>query len=131
VTDFHCVEGWSVDDVPWNGVSLARMLDLAGADPSATYLSFYSVGGEYSESLPISVAREPRTLLGYGVGGSTLPLAHGFPVRLVVPRLYGYKNAKYLSRIEITDHAITGYWEQYGYSYGGEVPASLLRPGKF
>jgi DMSO/TMAO reductase YedYZ molybdopterin-dependent catalytic subunit len=131
VTDFHCVEGWSVDDVPWNGVSLASMLDLAGADPSATYLSFYSVGGEYSESLPISVAREPRTLLGYGVGGSTLPLAHGFPVRLVVPRLYGYKNAKYLSRIEITDHAITGYWEQYGYSYGGEVPASLLRPGKF
>jgi DMSO/TMAO reductase YedYZ molybdopterin-dependent catalytic subunit len=89
------------------------------------------VGGEYSESLPISVAREPRTLLGYGVGGSTLPLAHGFPVRLVVPRLYGYKNAKYLSRIEVTDHAITGYWEQYGYSYAGEVPASLLRTGKY
>ena len=131
VTDFHCVEGWSVDDVPWNGVSLASMLDLAGAAPSATYLSFYSVGGEYSESLPISVAREPRTLLGYGVGGSTLPLAHGFPLRLVVPRLYGYKSAKYLSRIEVTDHAITGYWEQYGYSYGGEVPASLLRPGKY
>ena len=131
VTDFHCVEGWSVDDVPWNGVSLASMLDLVGADPSATYVSFYSVGGQYSESLPISVAREPRTLLGYGVGGSTLPLAHGFPVRLVVPRLYGYKNAKYLSRIEVTDHAITGYWEQYGYSYGGEVPASLLRPGKY
>jgi len=131
VTDFHCVEGWSVDDVPWNGVSLASMLDLAGADPSATYVNFYSVGGEYSESLPIGVAREPRTLLGYGVGGSTLPLAHGFPVRLVVPRLYGYKNAKYLSRIEITDHAITGYWEQYGYSYDGEVPAALLRPGKY
>jgi DMSO/TMAO reductase YedYZ molybdopterin-dependent catalytic subunit len=131
VTDFHCVEGWSVDDVPWNGVSLASMLDLAGADPAATYLSFYSVGGEYSESLPISVAREPRTLLGYGVGGSTLPLAHGFPVRLVVPRLYGYKSAKYLSRIEVTDHAITGYWEQYGYSYDAEVPATLLRPGKY
>ena len=131
MTDFHCVEGWSVDDVPWNGVSLASMLDLAGADPSATYVSFYSVGGEYSESLPIGVAREPHTLLGYGVGGSTLPLAHGFPVRLVVPRLYGYKSAKYLSRIEVTDHAITGYWEQYGYSYDAEVPASLLRPGKY
>ena len=131
VTDFHCVEGWSVEDVPWNGVSLASMLDLAGADPSATYVSFYSVGGEYSESLPMSVAREPHTLLGYGVGGSTLPLAHGFPLRLVVPRLFGYKNAKYLSRIELTDHAITGYWEQYGYSYAGEVPASSLRPGKY
>jgi hypothetical protein len=131
ITDFHCVGGWSVEDVPWNGVSLSSMLDLAGADPSATHLSFYSVGGEYSESLPISVAREPHTLLGYGVGGSTLPLAHGFPLRLVVPRLFGYKNAKYLSRIEVTDHAITGYWEQYGYSYAGEVSPSLLRPGKY
>lgn len=130
-TDFHCVEGWSVLDVPWNGVPLASVLDLAGADTSATYLTFHSVGGEYSESLPISVAQEPRTLLGYGVGGSTLPLAHGFPVRLVVPRLYGYKNAKYLSRIEVTDHAVTGYWEAYGYSDAGEVPASLLRPGKY
>ena len=131
VTDFHCVEGWSVFDVPWNGVPLARMLDLAGADTSATYVTFHSVGEQYSESLPVGVAREPRTLLGYGVGGSTLPLAHGFPVRLVVPRLLGYKNAKYLSRIEVTDQPVTGYWEKYGYSYDGEVPASRLRPGKY
>ena len=131
VTDFHCVEGWSVYDVPWNGVQLASMLDLAGADPSATYLTFHSIGEQYSESLPISVAREPRTLVGYGVGGSTLPLAHGFPARLVVPRLLGYKNAKYLSRIEVTDQPVTGYWEAYGYSYTGEVPSSRLRPGKY
>jgi DMSO/TMAO reductase YedYZ molybdopterin-dependent catalytic subunit len=131
VTDFHCVEGWSVYDVPWNGVPLAHMLDLAGADASATHLTFHSVGERYSESLPIGVAREPRTLLGYGVGGSTLPLAHGFPVRLVVPRLLGYKNAKYLSRIEVTDQPVTGYWEEYGYSYAGEVPMSRLRPGKY
>ena len=131
VTDFHCVEGWSVYDVPWNGVPLARMLDLAGAAPSATHLTLHSVGEEYIESLPMSVAREPRTLLGYGVGGSTLPLAHGFPVRLVVPRLLGYKNAIYLSRVEVTDHAVTGYWEVYGYSDAGEVPTSRLRPGKY
>ena len=131
VTDFHCVEGWSVYDVPWNGVPLARMLDLAGTAASATYLTFHSVGEQYSESLPIDVAREPRTLLGYGVGGSTLPLAHGFPVRLVVPRLLGYKSAKYLSRIEVTDSAVRGFWEAYGYSYSGEVPTSRLRPGKY
>jgi hypothetical protein len=131
VTDFHCVEGWSVYDVPWNGVLLSGLLDLAAADAAATHVTFYSVGGEYSESLPISVAREPRTLLGYGVSGSTLPLAHGFPLRLVVPRLLGYKNAKYLSRIEVTDHPVTGFWETYGYSYEGEVPAARLRPGKY
>jgi DMSO/TMAO reductase YedYZ molybdopterin-dependent catalytic subunit len=131
ITDFHCVEGWSVYDLPWNGVPLARILDLAGAETSATHVTFHSVGEQYDESLPVDVAREPRTLLGYGVGGSTLPLAHGFPVRLVVPRLLGYKNAKYLSRIEVTDHPVTGYWEAYGYSYAGEVPASRLRPDKY
>jgi DMSO/TMAO reductase YedYZ molybdopterin-dependent catalytic subunit len=130
-TDFHCVEGWSVYDVPWNGVALARMLDLAGVDAAATHVTFHGIGGQYRESLPIDVAREPRSLLAYGVGGSTLPLAHGFPVRLVVPRLLGYKNAKYLSRIELTDSEVTGYWETYGYSYSGEVPSSRLRPGKY
>jgi DMSO/TMAO reductase YedYZ molybdopterin-dependent catalytic subunit len=131
VTDFHCVGGWSVYDVPWNGVAPARLLDLVGADATATHLTFHSIGGEYAESLPIDIAREPRTLLGYGVDGSTLPLEHGFPLRLVVPRLLGYKNAKYLERIEVTDHAVTGYWESYGFSYEGEVPADRLRPGKY
>lgn len=131
ITDFHCVEGWSVEDVPWNGIALARLLDLAAPEASASHLTFHSIGGQYAESLPIGLAREPRTLLGYGVGGSTLPLEHGFPLRLVVPRLLGYKNAKYLERIEVTDHAVTGYWESYGYSYEGEVPADRLRPGKY
>jgi DMSO/TMAO reductase YedYZ molybdopterin-dependent catalytic subunit len=131
VTDFHCVEGWSVYDVPWQGVLLSRLLDVVGTDAAATHITFHSVGEQYRESLPMEVAREARTLLGYGVGGSTLPLVHGFPVRLVVPRLLGYKNAKYLSRLEVTDHAVTGYWESYGYSYDGEVPAARLRPGKY
>jgi hypothetical protein len=131
VTDFHCVEGWSVFDVPWNGVALGHLLDLAAADAAATHLTFHSIRGEYAESLPIDIAREPRTLLGYGVGGATLPLAHGFPLRLVVPRLLGYKNAKYLERIEVTDHAVGGFWESYGYSYEGDVPAARLRPGKY
>jgi DMSO/TMAO reductase YedYZ molybdopterin-dependent catalytic subunit len=131
VTDFHCVEGWSVPDVPWNGVRLAHLLDLVGVEATATHLTFHSVRGLYSESLSLPVAREPRTLLGYGVGGSTLPLDHGFPLRLVVPRLLGYKNAKYLSRIEVTDHPVMGYWESFGYSYEGEVPPARLRPDKY
>jgi DMSO/TMAO reductase YedYZ molybdopterin-dependent catalytic subunit len=131
VTDFHCVEGWSVEDVPWNGVALSRVLDLVVPAAAATHLTFHSIGGRYAESLPMSVAREPHTLLGYGVGGSTLPIEHGFPLRLVVPRLLGYKNAKYLERIEVTDHSVTGFWEAYGYPYEGEVPSERLRPGKY
>jgi DMSO/TMAO reductase YedYZ molybdopterin-dependent catalytic subunit len=52
-------------------------------------------------------------------------------VRLVIPRLLGYKNAKYVARIELVDHAVTGFWSQYGYPYDGEVPPARLRPGKY
>jgi len=131
VTDFHCVEGWSVDDVPWDGVHLSHLFELVTPAPRATHVTFHTLGGKYNESLPLSVALEPRTILGYGVAGATLPLKHGFPVRLVAPRLLGYKNAKYVERIELTDHAVNGFWVAAGYPYAGEVPAARLRPGKY
>ena len=129
-TDFHCVEGWSVYDVPWNGVLLSRLLERARPLANATHVHFYTVGDRYNESLPLEIAQEPRTLLAYGIGGSSLPLKHGFPARIVIPRLLGYKNAKYVERIELADHPLSGYWVQYGYPYAGNVPASRLRPGK-
>jgi DMSO/TMAO reductase YedYZ molybdopterin-dependent catalytic subunit len=131
LTDFHCVEGWSVFDVPWNGVQLSQVLDRVAPTAQATHVTFHIVGDHYSESLPLEVAREPKTLLGYGVDGSTLPLSHGFPLRLVVPRLLGYKNAKYIERLELTDHSDDGYWEKYGYTYDGAVDPGRLRPGKY
>jgi hypothetical protein len=131
VTDFHCVEGWSVYDVPWNGVHLQRLLDLVQPDAAATYVTFHTWGGLYNESLPLAVALEPRTVLGYGVGGNTLPLDHGFPLRVVVPRLLGYKNAKYVERIELTDAPVEGFWVSHGYPYDGEVPPGRLREGKY
>jgi len=131
VKDLHCVEGWSVLDVPWSGVHLRTLLDLAHPLPGATHATFHTLGGRYNESLPLEIALEPSTLLAYGVGGATLPLEHGFPLRLVVPRLYAYKSAKYVQRVEITDHAVEGYWVSAGYPYLGDVPADRLRPGKY
>jgi len=131
ITDFHCVEGWSVHDVPWNGVHLASIFELVKPLPSATHLTFTCVGDTYRESLPIDVALEPRSMLGYGVDCNTLPLAHGFPLRMVVPRKFGYKNPKYVYRIQLADEPIQGFWEQYGYSYEGDVPAGRLREGKY
>jgi hypothetical protein len=130
-TDFHCVEGWSVLDVPWNGVHLGELLDRAEPRSSATHVTIHTIGGTYNESLPLTVAHEPRTLLGYGIAGSTLPLKHGFPLRVVVPRLLGYKNAKYVARLELTDHPVEGYWVKAGYPYAGEVPEGRLRAGKY
>jgi DMSO/TMAO reductase YedYZ molybdopterin-dependent catalytic subunit len=131
VTDFHCVEGWSIYDVPWNGVALGALLELVKPTANASYVVFHSVGGRYAESLPRAVASEPRTLMAFGVAGSSLPLSHGFPLRVVIPRLLGYKNAKYVRRIELADHQVPGYWDQYGYPYAGEVPPGRLRPGKY
>ena len=131
VVDLHCVEGWSVYDVPWNGVHLSRLFEQAGALSNVTHVNFFSLGGKYSESLPLDVALETNTILAYGVGGSSLSIKHGFPVRVVIPRLFGYKNAKFVERIELSDHAIEGFWVDRGYSYDGEVPSSRLREGKF
>lgn len=130
-TDFHCVEGWSVLDIPWNGIHLSTLFTLAGPLSTATHVTFHTIGGKYNESLPIDVALEPRTLLAYGVAGSTLPLVRGFPARLVVPRLLGYKSAKYVERIELTDQPIEGFWVAAGYGYDGDVPPERLRPGKY
>jgi DMSO/TMAO reductase YedYZ molybdopterin-dependent catalytic subunit len=131
VTDFHCVEGWSVYDVPWNGVHLSKIFAQVKPSTKADYITFHTIGGTYNESLLMKVALEKRTILGLGVGGRTLPLSHGFPLRVVIPRLLGYKNAKYVERIELTDKPVHGFWVKVGYSYYGEVSDSRLRPGKY
>lgn len=131
LVDLHCVEGWSVYDIPWNGVHLSEIFRQVKVLESATHVAFHTITGKYNGSLPISVALEPTTLLAYGIGGNTLPLAHGFPVRAVIPRLFGYKSAKYIERIELIDHRELNFWEKGGYDYTAEVPEHRLRPGKF
>jgi DMSO/TMAO reductase YedYZ molybdopterin-dependent catalytic subunit len=131
VTDFHCVEGWSILDVPWDGIPLARLLDLAKPLPGARHLRFECLRGIYTETLPVEIAREPRSILALGVDGATLPLNRGFPARVVVPRLLGYKGAKYVTRIELSGDQGSGFWEAYGYPVEGEVPPERLREGKY
>lgn len=135
VTDFHCVEGWSVYDIPWNGVHMQTLFDLVKPTAKATHVTFHCVqapnGIKYDESLPLKIALEPKTLLAYGADDLSLPLRHGFPLRLVIPRLLGYKNAKTIERIELTDHPIDGFWVELGYPYDAEVPPERLREGKY
>ena len=130
-TDFHCVEGWSVLDVPWNGVHMDPIIDLVRPKADATHLTFRCVSDVYTESLPLAIARETRSMLAYGIGGKSLPLKHGFPLRMIVPRFYGYKNTKWVKEIEFTNEAIVGYWERHGYSDDAPVKAARLRPGKY
>ncbi len=131
VMDFHCVEGWSILDVPWNGLHMSTLWELVRPRPEATHATFHTIGGTYNESLPLAITTEPHSLLAYGIAGHTIPLKHGFPLRLVIPRLLAYKSAKYVQRIELTDHPVNGFWVARGYPYDAPVPAARLREGKY
>ena len=122
--DFQCVTGWRVDDVPWSGVLLRDILIAAGADSSATALRFWSFDGAYTESLTMAQSLRDDVLVATTMYGKPLTREHGGPVRLYVAPMYGYKSIKWLSRIEVVDDVIPGYWEVRGYDIDAWVGAS-------
>jgi len=124
--DFHCVTAWTVEDVRWGGVAPAVLLEMAGVMPEARYAAFHAhghLGGGYLSSVPLSLVAAPDTLLADMLDGRPLPAAHGGPLRLVVPRQFGYKSVKWVTRIEITAESRPGYWEQRGYPDDAPVQA--------
>ncbi|MFA4965190.1 MAG: molybdopterin-dependent oxidoreductase [Thermoleophilia bacterium] len=127
--DFHCVEGWSVDDVPWGGVAPAVLLEQAGLEPEANYVVFHARSGVYTSSLPLELVTHPRTMLADTLAGEPLPPDHGGPLRLVVPVQLGYKNVKWVTRLEVTAAARPGYWESRGYPENAPVTDAGSRFG--
>lgn len=116
--DFHCVTGWSILDLAFSGVRLETVLALARPAPTATHLMTYGHDG-YSTNLPLEEALKPDVLLVHGVEGKPLSREHGGPVRVVVPQLYAWKGAKWVSRLEVMTVDRRGYWEIRGYSNTG------------
>jgi DMSO/TMAO reductase YedYZ molybdopterin-dependent catalytic subunit len=115
VSTFHCVTGWTVKNVHWKGVRLAELFDRARPLPSAHALQFVSAEVPYVDYLTLDQARLPEVMLAYDMGGAPLPRDHGAPLRLIIPEMYGYKNVKWLSRINLVPEPGSGYWEQLGY----------------
>ena len=113
--DFQCVTGWRVEDVEWQGVRLADLLDHVGADADAGYLRFTSFAGSYTESLTMEQARRPDVLVANHMLGKPVTREHGGPVRLYVAPMYGYKSLKWLDGIEVTNELAPGFWEKLGY----------------
>jgi DMSO/TMAO reductase YedYZ molybdopterin-dependent catalytic subunit len=101
ITEHTCEEGWSYV-AEWTGVPLSCVLDLVGVLPTAKYVVFFPFD-EFWDSLDMQDARHPQTLLAHTMNGQVLPLDHGAPLRLKVPRQLGYKSIKYLSQITVTD----------------------------
>jgi hypothetical protein len=121
--DFHCVEGWSVDHVGWEGVRVADLLSLAKPQAGGRFVTFHAYGGTYSDSLTLAEAQAPETLLADSLDGKPLPPAHGGPLRLVIPSQLGYKNVKWVARLEVTATRAQGYWERNG-DYPAEAPVA-------
>lgn len=119
VSDFHCVEGWSVESVNWKGIRLKTLFDKAGLKPEAAFATFQSASGLYSDSLSIKESFEPDVMLAYMMNDKPLPEEQGRPLRLVMPRMFGYKNVKWVNRITLTKSQETGYWERFGYRIDG------------
>jgi DMSO/TMAO reductase YedYZ molybdopterin-dependent catalytic subunit len=115
VRDFQCVTGWRVTKVPWTGVQLAHILDLAGVKPEGVALKLHSFDGADTESLTLDQARRADVIVAYSMLGAPVTRAHGGPVRLYVAPMYGYKSLKWLDEIEVTNSVVPGYWEENGY----------------
>jgi len=127
ITRHDCVEGWSAIG-KWHGTRLSRVLDKVGVQAKARYVVFHCYdemdpGEPYYESLDIPEARHPQTLLAWGLNDRPLPIKNGAPLRLRVGRQLGYKQAKYIARIELVDSFAHigggngGYWEDNGYEW--------------
>ena len=114
-TDIHCVTRWSKLDTTWEGVPIQEILRLAQVRPLATHVLEHAEQG-YTTNLPLAVLDDDDVILADQFGGEPLELEHGWPLRLVVPKRYFWKSAKWIRGLELLDHDQLGFWERYGYS---------------
>jgi len=105
--------------VEWEGVLVSRLLEMAKAKNNASTLIFHSLDG-YSTNHSLNYVKKACVFLALKMNGETLPIEHGYPVRLVAPGMYGYKWAKWVHRIEVTERKKLGYWEKRG------IPLNLI-----
>ena len=109
-----CVSGLS-GRAYWTGVKLSDIMNMTGVENAAMKVVFFCADG-YSTSLTISEAKNPDVILAWGMNNVTLPIDHGFPMRLVVPGNFGYKWAKWITHVEFVDYDYRGYWESRGWA---------------
>jgi DMSO/TMAO reductase YedYZ molybdopterin-dependent catalytic subunit len=115
VSDIHCVTTWSKYDNAWEGVGTREILRRAAVKPEARFV-IVQAEGDYSANLPLEAFQAEDALFATHHDGAPLGPEHGYPLRLVVPRLYFWKSAKWVRGIELTAQDRPGFWEQRGYN---------------
>jgi DMSO/TMAO reductase YedYZ molybdopterin-dependent catalytic subunit len=124
VSTFHCVTGWVVKNVHWGGVRFDDLLAEAGPLPRARAAHFVSAEVPYDDYLDMRQLSLRDVMLAYEMDGEPLPRVHGAPARVVIPEMYGYKNVKWVQRIELVAEPGAGFWEQRGYDVDAWVGRS-------
>lgn len=118
ISDMHCVTAWSRFDNHWKGVAARHVMAIAGPLPEARFVVLHSYDG-YTTNLPLDEFLGADVLLAHEWEGKPITRDHGGPVRALIPKLYLWKSAKWLKRIELTAENRSGFWEVRGYhDYG-------------
>ena len=107
----------------WKGVPLRNLIEAAGAKQGVVEVRLHGVDS-YTDTFAIEKAMEPTTLVASEMNGEMIPARHGFPVRVIVPGLFGEKNVKWVTRIELVDHDAKGFYEQQGWGPNFVVPTT-------
>ncbi len=114
-SDFHCVTTWSKYDCRWGGVALAGVLEKVRPHPGAQFVFFTCYDG-YTTNVRTAHLLDQGALLAHRLDGAALPLVHGGPVRVVLPKLYAWKSPKFVREIAFRETDEPGFWEKRGYS---------------
>lgn len=120
VSDFHCVEGWSVLNCKWEGVKFREITNIVKPKDTAKFVTFECADG-YTTSLTLAELEGDEVLLAYKLDDKALEEGLGFPLRLVVPSKYAYKSALWVTRVRFTSKKERGFWEKRGYSDTADV----------
>ncbi len=119
VSDIHCVTAWSRFDNRWEGVSARHLLSVVKPKPEAKHIIFHSFDG-YTTNLPLEAFADADVLLAHSWEGKPITKEHGGPVRVIVPKLYFWKSAKWVNRMEFIAADRPGFWEERGYHNEGD-----------
>ena len=117
--DIHCVTKWSKLDTRWKGVAIDALLEAAGLDPPAPYVTAFCDGG-YTTNLAMEDLLDGRGLVAYEYDGEPIDPEHGGPARLLVPHLYFWKSAKWVRGLQFMEEDEPGFWETHGYHLRGD-----------
>lgn len=114
-SDFHCVTSWSRYDNDWEGVSFRHLIAVVKPLSLARFVLFQSYD-DYTTNLPLEACEDEDVLLAHSWNGTPLSREHGGPARVIVPKRYAWKGAKWVKEIRFSDQDQKGFWEVRGYS---------------